>query len=83
MFITSAGYSPESGFTCGKDVIYETRDVIKKHSQKIIVPFDSSKIGVVYPITHSRANEIDMIISDDEFPPEMAEHFRQMGIEVL
>ena len=83
MFIPADGYSPEAGFTCGKEVIDETRDVIKKHSQKIIVPFDSSKIGVVYPITHSRANEIDMIISDDEFPPEMAEHFRQMGIEVL
>lgn len=83
MFIPAAGYSPEAGFTCGKEVIDETREVIKKHSKKIIVPFDSSKIGVVYPVTHSHANEIDMIISDDQLPQEMVEHFRSMGIEVL
>jgi len=82
-FIPAAGYSPEAGFTCGKEVIDEIRDVIKEHSQKVIVPIDSSKIGVVYPVTHLKISEVDIIISDDELPPHIKEHFIEMGVEVL
>lgn len=82
-FIPAAGYSPQAGFTCGKEVIDETREIVKKHSKKIIVPFDSSKLGIDYPVTHSRIEEVDVIISDGGLPPEMVEHFHAMGIQVL
>ena len=82
-FIPAAGYSPETGFTCGKEVIDETREIVKKHAKKIIIPFDSSKIGVDYPVTHSKIEEVDMIISDDGLSREMIEHFRSKGVEVL
>ncbi len=51
--------------------------------QKIIVPLDSSKIGAIYPVTHSHLDEIDMIISDDGLPQEIREHFLSNGVEVL
>ena len=82
-FIPAAGYSPDVGFTCGKEVIDETRVIVKRHSKKLIIPLDSSKIGVDYPVTHSRLEEVDMIISDDDLPAEMREHFLSNGIEVL
>ncbi len=82
-FIPAAGYSPHVGFTCGKEVIDETRTVVKRQSKKLIVPFDSSKIGVDYPVTHSRIEEVDMIISDNHLSPEMREHFLSNGVEVL
>ncbi len=82
-FIPAAGYSPNVGFTCGKEVIDEMREIVKRHSKMLIIPFDSSKIGVDYPVTHSRLEEVDMIISDDQLPPEIREHFRSHGIEVL
>ena len=82
-FIPAAAYSPETGFTCGKEVIDEIRDIIKKHSKKVIVPLDSSKFGMVYPVTHLKISEVDMIITDDDLPPEMEAHFKEMGVEVL
>ena len=82
-FIPAAGYSPEAGFTCGKEVIDEIRDIIKKHSQKVIVPLDSSKFGVVYPVTHLKITDLDMVICDDDLPEDMRAHFTGMGVEIL
>ena len=82
-FIPAAGYSPTAGFTCGKEVIDEMRETVKKHSKLVVIPFDSSKIGTVYPITHSKLEEVDMIISDDELPEEMVRHFESNGVKVL
>lgn len=82
-FIPAAGYSPEAGFTCGKEVIDEIRDIIKKHSQRVVVPLDSSKFGVVYPVTHLKISEVDMVICDDDLPDEMRAHFTEMGVEIL
>ena len=81
--IPAAGYAPEAGFTCGKEVIDAIRDVIKKHSQKVVVPLDSSKFGVVYPMTHLKISEVDMVICDDDLPEEMRSHFTEMGVEIL
>ncbi len=82
-FYAVAGYTKEEGFTCVKEIMDEIRDVVKKQSKKIIIPIDSTKIGVSYPITHARLDEINMIISDDALPSEMKMYFESHGIVVL
>lgn len=83
MFLATAGFSVDIGFTCGKEVIDEARDIIRTHSQRVIIPFDSSKVGLIYPITHVLPDDIDMVICDDELPEEVAAHFRSKGVQVL
>lgn len=83
MFLAVAGYSESSGFTCVKEILDETIGTIISHSKKIIIPIDSTKIGVTYPITHARLDDVDIIISDDGISPESVKHFTENGVAVL
>lgn len=82
-FLPTAGYSEEADFTCTADVMDDMRGAVIRHSQKIIIPMDSSKIGRVFPSTHIRLADIDVIISDDEFPQELKQRLCERGVEVL
>lgn len=83
MVLAVAGYSDEEGFTCVKEIMDEVRGVVMKHSKKVIIPIDSTKIGVAYPITHARLEDVDIIISDDNLPEETKASFLEHGITVL
>ena len=83
MFLAVAGYSEQAGFTCVKEVMDETLGIIMRNSKKIIIPIDSSKIGITYPITHARLEDVDIIISDDNISEESVRHFSDNGVTVL
>lgn len=82
-FLPTAGYTEDADFTCTADVMDDMRNIIIRHSKKIIIPMDSTKIGRVYPSTHTRLSEVNTIISDDEFPQELKERLAEKGVEVL
>ena len=83
MFLAVAGYSKIEGFTCVKEVMDETIGIIKKRSKKVIIPIDSTKIGVAYPITHAGLEDVDIIISDDGIKEKDKKHFLDSGVQVL
>lgn len=83
MFLAVAGYADEAGFTCVKEIMDETIPIVKSRSKKIIVPIDSTKFGVTYPITHAVLDDVDIIISDNGIKPEVRQHFLENGIQVL
>lgn len=83
MIFAVAGYSENEGFTCVKEIMDEIRGVIMKRSKKVIIPIDSTKIGVTYPITHARLEDVDIIVSDDMLPEAVRRQFAESGIEVL
>lgn len=82
-FLPTAGYSEEADFTCTADVMDDMRWAVIRHSKKIIIPMDSTKIGRVFPSTHIRLADVDMIISDNEFPEDLKERIRARGVEVI
>ena len=61
----------------------ETIGIIKKRSKKVIIPIDSTKIGVAYPITHAGLEDVDIIISDDGIKEKDKKHFLDSGVQVL
>lgn len=81
--IPTAGYDKSVGFTCGKEVLDEIRWTILGQSSKLVLLFDSSKIGLIYPMTHTRDSDIYMVISDDDLPADIRAHFESQGIIVL
>ena len=83
MFLSVAGYSEAAGFTCIEEIWDGSMDAVKKHSQKVIVPIDSTKFDVTYPITHATLDEVDIVISDDGIGSEITEHFTSHGVQVL
>lgn len=83
MFLAVAGYAKDAGFTCIKEIMDETISIVKNHSKKIIVPIDSTKFGVTYPITHARLEDVDIVISDDGISEDYYHHFIESGVQVL
>lgn len=83
MVLAVAGYSEQEGFTCVKEIMDEVRGVIMRQSKKVIIPIDSTKIGIAYPITHAKLDDVDIIVSDDGLPEQLRQKFISNGIEVL
>lgn len=72
-FIASSGFSFKSGFTCGNfDEAEVKRRVILKAS-KVIVLMDSSKLGKNMPFTFAKPSDVDLVLSDDKIPRDIAQ----------
>ena len=44
---------------------------------------DSSKIGKIKPYTFARASDINVLITDNEFPDALKEEFKELDIVVI
>ena len=44
---------------------------------------DSSKIGKIMPYTFARDEDINVLITDDDFPEEYKAHFKASNIVVM
>lgn len=83
MFLSTAAFDVNTGFSCGKEVVDGPRWSVIKKASKVIVPLTSKKIGQVYPITHADFNDVDIIISDDDMPSDIKSIIKKNGVEVL
>lgn len=70
-FLACSGFSPEIGFMCGSMTeTYLKAEICKKAKKKILL-MDSSKINASMPFTFAGIEDIDVIITDSEFPSEL------------
>ncbi len=82
-FIGVSGYTPEGGFTCGKeDEMLVKRLVMGKAAKKVIL-MDSSKCGKLLPYTFGDMQDADYVVSDSELPEEFIQRAEAAGVVVL
>ena len=81
--ISAAAFTPENGFSCSSQVEAELLRVVHKKAKFIYMMLDSSKIGKIKPYTFARAEDINVLITDDAFPERLKERFKEMDIVVI
>ena len=82
-FVGVSGYTPEGGFTCGKeDEMLVKRLVMRKAARKVIL-MNSSKYGKILPYTFGSVEDADYVISDGGLPEEFMQRAKQAGVAVL
>ncbi len=81
--ISAAAFTPENGFSCSSQVEAELLRVICKKAKALYMMLDSSKIGKVKPYTFVRAEDINVLITDADFPADLKEYFKQKDIVVI
>ncbi len=81
--ISASAFTPESGFSCGTQMEAELLRVICKKAHALYMMLDSSKIGKIKPHTFARLEDINVLITDDEFPEELKEVFKSKDIVVI
>ena len=81
--ISSSAFTPESGFSCSSQVEAELLRVICKKAKFLYMMLDSSKIGKIKPYTFARPEDINVLITDNNFPDDLKEQFKALDIVVI
>jgi DeoR family lactose phosphotransferase system repressor len=81
--ISSSAFTTENGFSCSSQAEAELLRVICKKAKFLYMMLDSSKIGKIKPYTFARAEDINVLITDDEFPDGLKEQFKSLNIVVI
>lgn len=81
--ISASAFTPENGFSCGSMVEADFLKMARKKAKSMYMMLDSSKIGKIMPHTFAGLEDIDVIITDDDFPAELKEMLAQMDIVVM
>lgn len=81
--ISASAFTPENGFSCGSQMEADLFRIIRKKAKFTYMMLDSSKIGKIKPYTFARAEDINVLITDEAFPAALKESFKAMNIVVL
>ena len=81
--ISAAAFTLENGFSCSTQVEAELLRVVCKKAKFLYMMLDSSKIGKIKPYTFARAEDINVLITDQEFPDSLKDKFKEMNIVVI
>lgn len=82
-FIVASGYTPESGFCCGKESEAQIKAAIIKRARTAVMLMDSSKLGRVLPFTFAELKNISYLISDDVLPTDMLTKCKAANVAVI
>ena len=83
MFMAVAGYSKETGFTCGTEVEDIVRKTAMSRSAKVVALMDSGKVGTIFTVTYATPDDIDILISDGELDEETQNTLLSHGVQIL
>ena len=81
--ISASAFTPENGFSCGSQIEADLLKKKKKKAKFLYMMLDSSKIGKIMPYTFARAEDINVLITDEGFPESLKEQFKAMDIVVM
>ena len=81
--ISASAFTPENGFSCASQVEADLFKIICKKAKFTYMMLDSSKIGKIKPYTFARAEDINVLITDAEFPEGLKAEFKEKNIVVM
>lgn len=82
-FMSSSGFSLESGFTVGNIYECELKRKVAKRAQKVIMLMDTSKINKNLPFTYATLADIDIWVCEKQLPQEIEAEAKKYGVEIF
>lgn len=82
-FLGCDGLTLDGGITSAHPLIAEVGRMMAERAEKVVVLADSSKMERAGFIPIIPVDQIDLLITDDELSPAIADDLRQRGIQVL
>lgn len=81
--IAPAAFTLESGFSCASQMEADLFRIVTKKAKFTYMMLDSSKIGKIKPYTFARLEDINALITDDNFPEDLKEKFQELNLVIL
>ena len=81
--ISASAFSFEQGFSCVSQVESDLLKFILARAKMVYMMLDTSKIGKIMPYTFAQPENIDVLITDENFPQNVKEKFEEKNIVVI
>ncbi len=81
--ISASAFTLENGFSCTSQIEADLLQLTRQKAKAVYMMLDSSKIGKIMPYTFARPEDIDVLITDGNFPPELKAEFEKRNIVVM
>ena len=81
--ISAAAFTPENGFSCESQLEADLFKLIQKKAKSVYMMLDSSKIGKIKPYTFARIEDLNVLITDENFPEALKTEIEKKNIVVL
>lgn len=81
--ISASAFTPEDGFSCGSQVEADLLILARKKARSVYMMLDSSKIGKIMPYTFAHLDDINVLITDGNFPADLKAKFAEENIVVM
>lgn len=81
--ISASAFTPTNGFSCNSQVEADLLKQICAKAKSVYMMLDSSKIGKIMPYTFAHIDDINVLITDQNFPEEIKMIFREHDIVVM
>lgn len=82
-FLSCSGYIESEGFNTKNEECWTLEREVVRRCKKNVVLMDSSKLNAQYPYIFAKAEEIQVLVSDDHLSKEVAASLKSKGISVL
>ena len=73
----------DGNFCCGLFAEAEMKRQVLSRAKKIIMLLDTSKVGKVMPYTFANLADIDVLVTDGNFPEEMKKSIAAQGVTII
>ena len=81
--ISASAFSFGQGFSCVSQVESDLLKFILARAKMVYMMLDTSKIGKIMPYTFATPENIDVLITDDNFPEDVKAAFEEKNIVVI
>ena len=81
--VSATAFTPEQGFSCNSQIESELLKNVFKKARHVYMMLDSSKIGKIMPHTFAHMDDIDVLITDANFPDDIKKLFVDKNIVVM
>ncbi len=82
-FIGVAGYSSDSGFTCGVEAESLVKQAVLKKARVRVALMDSTKLSVVLPYTFAHIEDFTHIVSDGNLPEDVIKSIKEKNVILI
>ncbi len=82
-FMCASGYTEKAGFSVGSQHESELKRTVIERARRVVMLFDSSKSGVLMPFTFARPENIDVLVTDCDFPENLRKVFQDADVTIL
>jgi DeoR/GlpR family transcriptional regulator of sugar metabolism len=80
-FVSAAGITLDAGLTTSRAPLADVLNAARDSAARTVGLVDSSKFGRASLVSIAAASDLDLIVTDDGLPLEVADEFRAAGVE--